>query len=111
MNMKEKLDEISKMAQDKIKEIKSSQELNDLKVKVLGKKGELTEILKGMGQIAAEQRPVVGSMINNVRKEIEELISNKEEEFKQKELKDKLEKEKIDVTLPAKKLQEEVNTH
>ena len=102
--MKEKLDEISKMAQEKIREITNSQELNDLKVKVLGKKGELTEILKGMGQIAAEQRPVVGSMINNVRKEIEELISNKEEEFKQKELKEKLEKEKIDVTLPAKKV-------
>ena len=102
--LKEKLDEISKMAQEKIREITNSQELNDLKVKVLGKKGELTEILKGMGQIAAEQRPVVGSMINNVRKEIEELISNKEEEFKQKELKEKLEKEKIDVTLPAKKV-------
>ena len=75
--MKEKLDEISKMAQEKIREITNSQELNDLKVKVLGKKGELTEILKGMGQIAAEQRPVVGSMINNVRKEIEELIRKK----------------------------------
>ena len=102
--MKEKLEEISKMAGEKIEQISNSQELNDLKIKILGKKGELTEILKGMGQIAAEQRPVIGNMVNSVRNQIEELISNKEEEFKNKELALKLEKEKIDVTLPANKV-------
>lgn len=101
--MKEKLEEISKKAKERISKITNSQELNELKVKVLGKKGELTEILRGMGQIAAEQRPIIGSMINNVRNEIEELISEKEEEFKKKELQEKLEAEKIDVTLPSTK--------
>ena len=102
--MKEKLEEISKMAQERLNEISNSQELNDLKVKVLGKKGELTEILKGMGQIAAEQRPVIGNMVNTVRNQIEELIIEKEKEFKKKELDLKLEKEKIDVTLPSNKV-------
>lgn len=101
--MKEKLEEISKKSKERISKITNSQELNELKVKVLGKKGELTEILRGMGQIAAEQRPIIGSMINNVRNEIEELISEKEEEFKKKELQEKLEAEKIDVTLPSTK--------
>ena len=58
--MKEKLEAISKMSKEKIAEIKDSQALNDFKVKVLGKKGELTEILRGMKDIAAEERPVVG---------------------------------------------------
>ncbi len=101
--MKEKLEEISQKSKERISKITNSQELNELKVKILGKKGELTEILRGMGQIAAEQRPIVGSMINNVRNEIEELISEKEEEFKKKELQEKLEAEKIDVTLPSTK--------
>jgi phenylalanyl-tRNA synthetase alpha chain len=101
--MKEKLEEISQKSKERISKITNSQELNELKVKVLGKKGELTEILRGMGQIAAEQRPIIGSMINNVRNEIEELISEKEEEFKKKELQEKLEAEKIDVTLPSTK--------
>ena len=101
--MKEKLEEISQKSKERISKITNSQELNELKVKVLGKKGELTEILRGMGQIAAEQRPIIGSMINNVRNEIEELISEKEAEFKKKELQEKLEAEKIDVTLPSTK--------
>ncbi len=101
--MKEKLEEISQKSKERISKITNSQELNELKVRILGKKGELTEILRGMGQIAAEQRPIVGSMINNVRNEIEELISEKEEEFKKKELQEKLEAEKIDVTLPSTK--------
>ena len=59
--MKEKLEAISKMSKVKIAEIKDSQALNDFKVKVLGKKGELTEILRGMKDIAADERPVVGN--------------------------------------------------
>ena len=102
--MNEKLEEIKKMAEEKLEQISNSQELNDLKIKVLGKKGELTEILKGMGQIAAEQRPVIGNMVNSVRNQIEELITKKEEEFKNKELEIKLKNEKIDVTLPATKV-------
>ena len=60
--MKEKLEAISKMSKEKIAEIKDSQALNDFKVKVLGKKGELTTILRGMGSLSPEERPVVGKL-------------------------------------------------
>ena len=95
--MKEKLEAISKMSKEKIAEIKDSQALNDFKVKVLGKKGELTEILRGMKDIAAEERPVVGNLVNKIRDEIEQMIDEKESEFKNKDLQERLEKEKIDV--------------
>ena len=102
--MKEKLEEIRTSTKEKIEQIKTSQELKDLKVKVLGKKSELTEILRGMGQIVAEQRPIVGELVNRVRKEIEEMIDSKEKEFEEAELKNKLEAEKIDITLPATRI-------
>ena len=62
------------MSKEKIAEIKDSQALNDFKVKVLGKKGELTEILRGMKDIAAEERPVVGNLVNKIRDEIHKKI-------------------------------------
>lgn len=99
--MKEKLEEIRKNAKDKIEEIKNLQELQDLKVKYLGKKGELTLMLKGLGELAAEERPKVGSMVNEVRKEIEENIEKAEKKVKEYVLTQKLEKEKIDVTMPS----------
>ena len=102
--MKEKLEEISMMTKEKVEQITTSQELKELKAKVLGKKSELTEILRGMGQIAAEQRPVVGELVNKVRTEIEEMIDSKEKEFEEAELKRKLEAEKIDITLPATRI-------
>ncbi len=102
--MKEEIERISEKAKEKIEEIKNSQELNDLRTSILGKKGELTEILRGMGKIAAEERPKIGNMVNQVREDIEKMISKKENEFKDAELKNKLENEKIDVTLPATKI-------
>ena len=102
--MKEKLEQISKETIAKIQEINSMQELNDLRVKVLGKKGELTEILRGMKDLSPEERPVVGALVNTVRDKIESAISSAEEELKQKELERKLEEEKIDITLPSSKI-------
>ena len=102
--MKERLEEISKMTKEKVEQITTSQELKELKAKVLGKKSELTEILRGMGQIAAEQRPVVGELVNKVRTEIEEVIDSKEKEFEEAEIKRKVEAEKIDITLPATRI-------
>ena len=102
--MKEKLEQISKSAKESIANIKDKQELNELKVKVLGKKGELTEILRGMGSLTLEERPVIGSLVNKVRDELENLISEKEAEFAKAELNEKLASEKIDVTLPSTKV-------
>lgn len=102
--MKEKLEQIYKEAKEQIDKIDVTQGLNDLKIKYLGKKGELTEILKGMGKLSPEERPKLGSIVNEVRDSIVEAIETKEKELKQKELNKKLEKEKIDVTLPATKI-------
>lgn len=77
-------------------------ELAELKVKVLGKSGSLTAILRGMRDVSPEDRPKIGALINEVRGVIEEQIAIKEKEFEACELNEKLEKEKIDITEPAK---------
>ena len=84
--MKEKLEQISKQAKEKISEIKDLQALNDVRVKILGKKGELTEILRGMKDLSPEERPIIGSLVNKVRDEIEDTIKKAEEILKEKEL-------------------------
>lgn len=102
--MKEKLEEISKKAKERIDNVKDMQSLNDLRVKVLGKKGELTEILRGMKDLTAEERPVIGNLVNKVKSDIEASIEKAEKILKQKELERKLEEEKIDITLPSSKI-------
>ena len=102
--MKEKLESIKKLAEEKVSKIQERQDLNDLKVKILGKKGELTEILRGMGSLSPEERPKMGSLVNSVRAEIETLINKKEQEIEEKELAKKLEDEKIDISLPGIKV-------
>lgn len=103
--MKDQIESIKKAALDAIANIKDNQALNEARVKYLGKKGELTSVLRGMGALSAEERPVIGSLVNNVRDKIESLIKEKEEEFKKAELAKKLETENIDVTMPSKKIQ------
>ena len=102
--MKEKLEQISKETIAKIQDINTMQELNDLRVKVLGKKGELTEILRGMKDLSPEERPIIGALVNTVKDEIDSAISNAEEILQRKELERKLEEEKIDITLPSSKI-------
>ena len=102
--MKEKLEKISNLAKEKIEDIKDMRTLNEFKVNLLGKKGELTEILRGMKDLSKEERPIIGNLVNKVKKELEEMFTEKEEELKEKELQGKLENEKIDVTLPSTKV-------
>ena len=102
--MKEQIEQIKVNALKELEEVKDAKELNDVKVKYLGKKGELTEVLRGMGGLSPEERPVIGSLVNVVRDEIEKIIGEKEEEYKQAELNKKLETEKIDITLPSEKV-------
>lgn len=98
-----KIKEITKKAVGVCEEIK---QLDELRVKVLGKKGELTSILKQMGKLSAEERPVIGQLANEVREEIEELLSNKLVELKAKQLEQQLKYEKIDVTMPGKTIKQ-----
>ena len=102
--MEEKINQIRKEAEEEISKIEDIHALNEIRVKVLGKKGKLTEILRGMGSLTPEERPVIGNLVNKVRDEIEGLITSKETELKKKELQEKLQSEKIDVTLPATKV-------
>lgn len=100
-------EQIAKIKEDSIKEVKESKDiksLNDLKVKYLGKKGELTVVLRGMGGLSPEERPVIGSLVNQVRDELNTVFEEKEKELKREELQKKLEIENIDVTEPSKKM-------
>ena len=101
--MEEQISKIAKQAKEEIINSKDANSLNEVRIKYLGKKGEITSILRGMGSLTPEQRPVIGEMINKVRDEIETAIKNAEKEIKNRELINNLSKEKIDVTMPAKK--------
>ena len=102
--MKDKIEEIGKNALQELDNCSNLKSLEDLRVKYLGKKGELTALLKMMGTLSKEERPVIGSLVNKVRDELEDIITSKEKELKKKEIAEKLESEKIDVTLPSSKI-------
>lgn len=99
--MQEKIKNIEELATKEVQEAKDLNTLNEIRVKYLGKKGELTSILRGMGALSAEERPVVGELVNKTRDIIETKISESEAEIKNKELLENLKKEKIDVTMPS----------
>ena len=101
--VKEKLEEIREKAFSAIDKADDQDSLNDVRVKVLGKKGELTAILKGMKDVAPEDRPKVGALVNEARSAIEEKMAEARDAMKQKALEERLKHEAIDVTLPAKK--------
>ncbi len=81
-----------------------------MKVKILGKKGELTNILKEMGKAFAEERPIIGQLANKIRDDLNDIFTQKYQEIKNKELEEKLSKETIDVTLPGKEIKKVVFT-
>lgn len=100
--MIEKLKQIKEKALEEIKGILDKKLLNDFKVKFLGKQGELTAILRGMRDVSPEDRPKVGSLVNEVRSAIESQIEEKENKFNEEELAKALASEKIDITEPSK---------
>lgn len=104
--MKEQLNDIQQKALDEIKNADDIKTVDDLKVRLLGKKGELTAILKQMGQLSAEERPVVGQLANQVRECIEKDIGRKKEQLKALETERRLKKEAVDVTLPGRRLEQ-----
>ena len=102
--MKEEIENLKKHVLEELANSKSSKELNDLRVKYLGKKGELTGLLRGMGSLSLEERPKMGALVNSAKQEIENEIQEKEKELAEKELQEKLEREEIDITLPSQKI-------
>ena len=99
--MKEQLDSIKNEAGKVLGNVSSAAELEALRVRFLGKKGELTAVLKQMGTLPPEQRPEMGQAANDVRRFIEEKIDEKAQELHSAAEKARLEAETIDVTLPA----------
>ena len=97
--MKEKLQKIKEEALSAI--LADNADLEQIRIQYLGKKGELTSVLRGMGALTPEERPVVGQIANEVRAEIETALKNKAEAQKNAELERRLVAEKIDVTLPS----------
>lgn len=102
--IKDDLTKIVSAARERILSSIDSNVLNDIRVAVLGKKGELTSILKGMKDVPEEERPKVGALVNDARKAIEDALAEKKKALEELELSRRLSKEKIDVTLPAKRL-------
>ncbi len=97
--MKEKLQQIKEAA---LLELKAADcDTEALRVRYLGKKGELTAVLRGMGALTPEERPVIGQMANEVRAEIEAALTARVAEEKEKALNDRLAREKLDVTMPG----------
>ncbi len=102
--MLEKLGEIRKQAAAELQSAASPQEIQELKVKYLGKKGELTAISRGMGSLRPEERPVMGQKVNEVRDFVEQTIAQRLQALEAAALQQRLQAETIDVTLPGKEL-------
>ena len=103
MDMKERLQELAEAARKRIEESDGPDKLNEVKVAYLGKKGELTAILKSMKDVAPEDRPKVGQMVNETRAKIEEHLEATRKKLEEALREEKMKAEVIDVTLPAKK--------
>ena len=103
MDMKERLQELAEAARKRIEESDGPERLNEVKVAYLGKKGELTAILKSMKDVAPEDRPKVGQMVNETRTKIEEHLEATRKKLEEALREEKMKAEVIDVTLPAKK--------
>lgn len=101
--MKEKLDQIREQALAQIKDCDTVEKLNEIRVSVLGKKGELTNVLKSMKDVAPEDRPKVGQWVNETRTEIERVLEESKAKMERVLREAKMKAEVIDVTLPAKK--------
>ena len=101
--MKEKLEQIKLEATALIQAADVPEKLNDVRVRFLGKKGELTAVLKGMKDVAPEDRPKVGQLVNDARAAIEELIDEYKTKMEKAIREQKMKEEVIDVTLPSKK--------
>ncbi|SFR13863.1 phenylalanine--tRNA ligase subunit alpha [Desulfoscipio geothermicus] len=99
--MEEKLKQILAEAGQVLAQAGDLDQLNEIRVRFLGKKGLLTGVLRGMGSLSAEERPKIGRLANEVRSEIEDILARRTAEIKEEVKKVRLEAEKIDVTLPG----------
>ncbi|AST06515.1 phenylalanine--tRNA ligase subunit alpha [Anoxybacillus flavithermus] len=100
--MKERLQQLQQEALEKIEQANDLKALNDVRVAYLGKKGPITEVLRGMGALSPEERPIMGALVNDVREAIQQALEAKQATLEQAEVEKKLAAEAIDVTLPGR---------
>ncbi len=101
--MKEQLLALKEQAAAELAAVDSLEALKNLRVKYLGKKGPMTEILRGMGKLPAEERPKIGQIVNEIKGFLEEEITSRNKVLEKKALADKLANEKVDITLPGRR--------
>lgn len=99
--MKEKLEQILKLGLERLSSVKDLKDLDEIRVKILGKTGELTQILRGMKDVAPQDRKEIGTLANMVREKIEETISKVLADLENAKLQADMEKEKVDITEPS----------
>ena len=102
--MQEKLDALRKQALQELENLREPKALEEFRVRVMGKKGSLTELLRGMGSLPAEERPRVGQLVNQLRAELEAALSARETAVQEALKQERLLAEKLDVTMPGKKV-------
>ncbi len=101
--MKEKLETLLQDGLTELRGVTTEESLHELRVKYLGKKGLLTSVMKGLGSLSSEERPVVGQMANVVKAQLEERVDGVLQEIRQKNKVEKLQSERLDVTLPGRR--------
>ncbi len=101
--MKEKLEQLRKEAIEKLKKVTDKVSLDKIRIEYLGKKGEITKILRDMGNLPPSERPIMGKLANELRNEIQQRIEDAFERIKEFEKEKRLKQEIIDVTLPGKR--------
>lgn len=99
--MKEKLEQILKLGLERLSSVKDLKDLDEIRVKILGKTGELTQILRGMKDVAPQDRKEIGTLANMVREKIEETMSKVLADLENAKLQADMEKEKVDITEPS----------
>jgi phenylalanyl-tRNA synthetase alpha chain len=101
--MKEKLEALLQSALSELSAVTTEESLHELRVKYLGKKGLLTSVMKGLGALTAEERPVIGQMVNMVKVQLEERLESVLQDIRVRDKEARLKSERLDVTLPGRR--------
>ena len=101
--MKEQIASLRQTALEELSTLNDLKQLEDFRVRYMGKKGSVTALLRGMGALSAEERPVMGQLVNQLRQELEEAVSAKTQAIQDEQQKNRLVAETLDVTMPGKK--------
>ncbi len=102
-SMKDRLEALQREALDALRRAEDLTALQDVRIRILGKKGALTEIMKGMRELSSAERPLIGSLANNLKDEFETVFAQRQQELQQQGVAARLAAEKVDVTLPGRR--------